>query len=95
MSTGTPLLPAGVFAHPDDEIYQIGGTLALHAGEVRTTLVFCTSGDAGPITSPELATRKNLGEVREREQAAAMALVPQRMAQVLGAGTGASSARSG
>ena len=64
----------------------------MHAGEVRPTLVFCTSGDAGPITSPELATRKNLGEVREREQGAAMALVLQRMAQVLGAGTGASSA---
>jgi N-acetyl-1-D-myo-inositol-2-amino-2-deoxy-alpha-D-glucopyranoside deacetylase len=62
-----------VFAHPDDDVYQIGGSLALHAGELTTTLVFCTSGDAGPITSPELATRENLGPVREREQGAAMA----------------------
>jgi len=54
-------------------VYQIGGTLALQAEGIRTTLIFCTSGNARPITSPELAMCENLGEIREREQGAAMA----------------------
>lgn len=63
---------AGVFAHPDDDVYLLGGTLALHAG-LDVSFVFCTSGEAGPITDPGLATRETLGGVREREQRAAMA----------------------
>jgi LmbE family N-acetylglucosaminyl deacetylase len=62
----------GVFAHPDDDVYQLGGTLAIHAGDLRTTLIFATSGDAGPITSPAMATRETLGSVREHEQRAAL-----------------------
>jgi LmbE family N-acetylglucosaminyl deacetylase len=62
----------GVFAHPDDDVYQVGGTLAMCAGDLRTTLVFATSGDAGPITDPAMATRETLGSVREREQRAAL-----------------------
>lgn len=62
----------GVFAHPDDDVYQLGGTLAMHAGDLRCTLVFATSGDAGPITDPAMATRETLGDVREREQRAAL-----------------------
>jgi LmbE family N-acetylglucosaminyl deacetylase len=62
----------GVFAHPDDDLYTMGGTLALHARDVGPTLVFCTSGDAGPIWVEGIATRETLGRVREGEQAAAM-----------------------
>jgi LmbE family N-acetylglucosaminyl deacetylase len=59
---------AGVFAHPDDDAYLIGGTLLLHQGSLEPTLMFATSGEAGPISDPSLATRETLGEVREREQ---------------------------
>ncbi len=62
----------GVFAHPDDDVYLLGGTLLLHRGDVDPTFVFATSGGAGPISSPELATRETLGTVREAEQQAAL-----------------------
>lgn len=62
----------GVFAHPDDDVYSIGGTLALRRERLDVTLVFCTSGDAGPIWVEGLATRETLGQVREAEQAASM-----------------------
>jgi LmbE family N-acetylglucosaminyl deacetylase len=62
---------AAVFAHPDDDVITIGGSLALHADDVEPTLVFCTSGENGPIWVVGAATRETLGEVREREQAAA------------------------
>jgi LmbE family N-acetylglucosaminyl deacetylase len=61
---------AGVFAHPDDDSYLIGGTLLLHQGQVEPTLVFATSGEAGPIAAGSPATRSTLGEVRQREQRA-------------------------
>ena len=70
----TPRL-AAVFAHPDDDVYQLGGSIALHAGALDLTVVVCTSGDAGPIWVPELATRETLGEVRESEELAALAAV--------------------
>lgn len=61
---------AGVFAHPDDDAYVIGGTLLLHPDDIDLTVIFATSGEAGPISEPSLATRSTLGAVREREQAA-------------------------
>ena len=70
--SGRPLRLVGVFAHPDDDVFSIGGTLALHASDVETTLVFCTSGESGPIWVDGIATRETLGDVREREQASAM-----------------------
>jgi LmbE family N-acetylglucosaminyl deacetylase len=66
---------AGVFAHPDDDIYLLGGTLLLHPGEVEPTVVFATSGEAGPISDPSQATRATLGPVREGEQRKAMAII--------------------
>jgi LmbE family N-acetylglucosaminyl deacetylase len=62
----------GVFAHPDDDVFTMGGWLALHARDVAPTFVFCTSGEAGPIWVDGVAARETLGPVREREQAAAM-----------------------
>ncbi len=63
---------AGVFAHPDDDVYTIGGTLLLHAGEIDATLIFATSGGVGPISDPSLATRETLGDVRKGEQRGAL-----------------------
>jgi N-acetyl-1-D-myo-inositol-2-amino-2-deoxy-alpha-D-glucopyranoside deacetylase len=62
----------GVFAHPDDDVYTLGGSLALAHDRLEVTLVFCTSGDAGPIWI-EGVEPEELGSVREREQAASMA----------------------
>ena len=57
-----------VFAHPDDETFGGGGLLARYAAEgVRVSMVCATRGEVGEISDPSLATRENLGEVRERE----------------------------
>ncbi len=62
---------ACAFAHPDDDTYGLGGTLALHADEdLVVTVVLATSGDAGRIADPSLAARETLGRVREAEDLA-------------------------
>jgi LmbE family N-acetylglucosaminyl deacetylase len=60
---------AAVVAHPDDDTWSIAGTVALHADDpaFRFTLVHATSGEAGQISDPALATRETLGAVREEE----------------------------
>lgn len=62
---------AAVFAHPDDDTYSVAGSMALHAGEdVAVIVVLATSGEAGQIADPSLATPENLGRVREGEDVA-------------------------
>ena len=57
-----------VFAHPDDEAFGTGGTLARYASEgVATTLVCATRGEVGEIAEGTGATPETLGEVRENE----------------------------
>lgn len=73
---------AGVFAHPDDDTYGVGGSLALHADdpELQITVIMTTSGDAGRIADPSLASRETLGSVREGEDLAswrALGLEPE------------------
>jgi LmbE family N-acetylglucosaminyl deacetylase len=60
---------AAVFAHPDDDTFGVAGTVALHADEpdFRFVLIHATSGEAGMISDPSLATRETLGTVREEE----------------------------
>jgi N-acetyl-1-D-myo-inositol-2-amino-2-deoxy-alpha-D-glucopyranoside deacetylase len=61
-----------VFAHPDDECFAAGGSLARYAAQGhRTVLVTTTGGEAGDISLAELATAENLAEVRARELAEA------------------------
>jgi mycothiol S-conjugate amidase len=56
------------FAHPDDEAFSCGGVMALNRQRgIHTTLVCATKGEAGEISSPELADASNLGLVREQE----------------------------
>jgi len=58
----------GVFAHPDDEVFCAGGTLALYAERgVETMVVSATRGEAGQIRDADVATRSTLGTVREKE----------------------------
>jgi LmbE family N-acetylglucosaminyl deacetylase len=57
-----------VFAHPDDETFCAGGTLAKYvAGGADAMVVSVTRGQAGQIRDARSATRTTLGVVRERE----------------------------
>jgi len=62
-----------IFAHPDDEAFGSGGTLAelVRKGHKMTT-VCATNGDVGEISDPSLATPENLWQVRQEELRAAM-----------------------
>jgi N-acetyl-1-D-myo-inositol-2-amino-2-deoxy-alpha-D-glucopyranoside deacetylase len=69
MSDSQRLTLMAVFAHPDDESFGTGGTLARYGADpdVRAVLVCATRGEAGEISDPQLATPERLGEVREGE----------------------------
>ena len=57
-----------VFAHPDDEAFGTGGTLARYAADgTHVTLVCATRGEVGEIADPDLATPDTLARVRETE----------------------------
>jgi LmbE family N-acetylglucosaminyl deacetylase len=57
-----------IYAHPDDEAFGSGGTIARYAAEgVCTYLVCATRGEVGEISDPSLATPETLGAVREGE----------------------------
>lgn len=64
------------FAHPDDEAFGTGGTLAHYTSNgVRVALICATNGEVGEISDPGLATPETLGTVREAElRCAAQAL---------------------
>ena len=56
------------YAHPDDEGFSSGGTLAMLAGlGAKITLVCATNGDVGEISDPSLATPDTLAHVRQDE----------------------------
>ncbi|WP_425147393.1 PIG-L deacetylase family protein [Deinococcus sp.] len=64
---GHPPTLLAVFAHPDDEAFSVGGTLAFYARRgVRVVLVCATRGEAGKITDPSM-TVTDLGAQREQE----------------------------
>ena len=58
----------GVFTHPDDETFCADGTLAKYVTAGWEVMVIsATRGQAGQIRDPLAATRRTLGQVRERE----------------------------
>jgi LmbE family N-acetylglucosaminyl deacetylase len=65
-----------VFAHPDDEVFAAGGTLAKYAARGDEAMVYsATSGQAGQIRDASAATRHTLGAVREQELRRACAIL--------------------
>ena len=62
-----------IFAHPDDEAFGSGGTLAefMQKGH-KVTTVCATNGDVGEISDSSLATPENLWKVRQEEMRQAM-----------------------
>ena len=65
----------GSFAHPDDEGFGSGGTLAMLVDRgARVSIVCATNGDVGEISDPALATPENLFQVRQEELREAMAV---------------------
>lgn len=63
-----------VFAHPDDETFGVGGSMAaaVDAG-ARVVTICATRGEVGEIADPSLATAETLGAIREAELRAACA----------------------
>lgn len=59
----------GLFAHPDDETFICGGTLAHYAKQgAEVTVVSATKGEMGRrMGNPPFITRESMPEVREEE----------------------------
>lgn len=65
------------FAHPDDETFTCGGTIArFHSLGAKQTLYCATHGDAGKTGNPPVCSKEELGHVRTQEL--------QEAAQILG-----------
>ena len=57
-----------VFAHPDDETFSSGGTLAFHAHHgVEVHLICATRGEAGDIPNHLAQTYDSIAQLREAE----------------------------
>lgn len=69
-----------VLAHPDDESFGPGGTLAKYAGEgVEVHVAICTDGAAGSVTEEFEAARDRLVEIRMQELEAAVEILGVRL----------------
>lgn len=86
--TGESLTLMVVHAHPDDETFGSGATLAKYsAAGVRTVLVTATLGEEGEIHDPDLeeeTARPRLAEIRKAELAAARAILGIHAQEFLG-----------
>lgn len=72
-----------VLAHPDDEVFRCGGTLALLARRgMRVQVLTATRGEAGSCGDPPLCTPNELPALREQElrcSCAALDIEPPRL----------------
>lgn len=57
-----------VYAHPDDEAFGTGGTLARYAAAgIDVRLICATRGESGKITDPDIDPASDVGALREQE----------------------------
>ncbi len=74
-----------LLAHPDDETFGPGGTLARYAREgARVYLATATRGEAGMVGDPPVTDRDRLGEVRTGELLCAAGILGIREVSFLG-----------
>lgn len=74
-----------LLAHPDDETFGPGGTIAKYANEgVEVYLATATKGQAGMVGNPPLTDREHLGEVRAAELLCAAEVLGIRRVAFLG-----------
>ncbi len=77
-----------VRAHPDDECFVLGGSLARYSRQnVNTVVVICTGGENGEIVDPELNTpevQEHLAEYRLRELQKSCEILGVRRLEMLG-----------
>ena len=65
-----------VLAHPDDESFGPGGTLAKYAAQgVEVHVAICTDGAAGSVTEEFETSRGQLAEIRRQELEAAVEIL--------------------
>ena len=82
--TASPRTVLGVFAHPDDETFGPGGTLARLAAEGHDVHLLCaTRGEAGTIGRSSSLGRMELAALREAELEAACAALGIQEPEVL------------
>jgi N-acetyl-1-D-myo-inositol-2-amino-2-deoxy-alpha-D-glucopyranoside deacetylase len=82
--TQKPTLVA-IFAHPDDEAFGTGGTLAKYAAEgADVHLITTTLGEAGEIANPAVTLTQPLGVLREQELRRACACYGIKQLHLLG-----------
>ena len=57
-----------ILAHPDDEAFGLGGTLAKYAALGHQVYLICaTKGESGKITDPNIDPNTDKGQLREQE----------------------------
>lgn len=65
-----------IFAHPDDETFGVGGTMAAYRDRgIPVTMISATRGEVGEITPGTGATPETLGQFREQELRDACAIL--------------------
>ncbi len=65
-----------IYAHPDDETFGVGGTVAHYADRgIPVTMICATRGEVGEIAPGTGATPETLGQYREQELRDAMAIL--------------------
>ena len=80
---------ACVFAHPDDETFCAGGTIASYAAAgIRTDLFCATNGDAGRTSGVPVSSREELAEIRKEETRAAARILGIESVEFAGYGDG-------